>query len=122
MTIYTYTEGNTIIETTDINTIPEGVSYETIEREEVIEELIQVPQEVQLWRIRTILKLLDLEQTVENSLNSLSEPTKTAALYIWNYGTTVERYSNTVLFIQSTLQMTDAQVDDIFIQSQSIQL
>jgi hypothetical protein len=37
MTIYIYTEGNSTIETTDINEIPEGVSYETIEREETID-------------------------------------------------------------------------------------
>jgi hypothetical protein len=34
MTIYTYIQGNSIIETININEIPEGVSYETIEREE----------------------------------------------------------------------------------------
>jgi hypothetical protein len=34
MTIYIYTQGNSIIETIDINEIPEGVSYDTIEREE----------------------------------------------------------------------------------------
>ena len=34
MTIYIYTEGNSTIETIDINEIPEGVSYDTIEREE----------------------------------------------------------------------------------------
>jgi hypothetical protein len=34
MTIYIYTEGNTTIETININEIPEGVSYDTIEREE----------------------------------------------------------------------------------------
>ena len=39
MTIYIYTEGNTTIETININEIPEGVSYETIEREEDGENL-----------------------------------------------------------------------------------
>ena len=37
MTIYIYTQGNSTIETTDINEIPQGVSYETIEREEVVD-------------------------------------------------------------------------------------
>jgi len=37
MTIYIYTQGNSTIETIDINQIPEGVSYETIEREEVVD-------------------------------------------------------------------------------------
>jgi hypothetical protein len=80
----------------------------------------QVPQEVQLWRIRTILKLTQLETQIEDALNTLPEPSKTAANYIWNYGTTVERNSQTVLLIQTTLQLTDEQVDDLFTQAQQI--
>jgi len=82
----------------------------------------QVADEVQLWRIRTILKVLGMEQVIEIALNSLEEPQKTGALYIWNYGTTVERASQTVQLLQSVLGLTDAQVDDIFIQAQAIQL
>jgi len=37
MTIYIYIQGNSTIETTNINDIPEGVSYEAIEREETID-------------------------------------------------------------------------------------
>jgi len=37
MTIYVYTLGNSTIETININEIPQGVSYETIEREETID-------------------------------------------------------------------------------------
>jgi len=82
----------------------------------------QVPPEVQLWRIRTILKLSQLEAQIETVLDSLPEPSKTAANYIWNYGTTVERNSQTVLLIQTTLQLTDEQVDDLFIQANEIVL
>jgi hypothetical protein len=57
------------------------------------------PSEVQLWRVRTILKLMNLETTIESALDQLEEPTQTAAKNVWNYGTTVERYSQTVLFI-----------------------
>ena len=77
-------------------------------------------KETQLWRLRTILKLMNLETTIEDSLNQLDEPNKTAAKNVWNYGTTVERYSQTVLFIQSVLQMTDKQVNEIFIQAEAI--
>ena len=80
----------------------------------------QVPYEVQLWRIRTILKLTQLETQIEAALNNLPEPSKTAGLYIWNYGTTVERASQTVLLLQSVLQLTDEQVDDLFIQAEQI--
>ena len=78
------------------------------------------PTEVQLWRLRTILKLNNLETTIESALNQLEEPTQTAAKNVWNYGTTVERYSQTVLFIQGVTQMTDDQVDEIFQQAEAI--
>ena len=83
---------------------------------------LTVPDEVQLWRIRTILKLMQLETSIEQTLETLPEPSKTAANYIWNYGTTVERSSQTVLLLQSALQMTDEQVDNLFIQAEAILL
>ena len=80
------------------------------------------PKEVQLWRVRTILNLMNLVSTIESALDQLEEPTKTAAKNVWNYGTTIERYSQTVLFIQSVTQMTDDQVDEIFQQAEAIQI
>lgn len=80
------------------------------------------PAESQLWRVRTILNLMNLVPTIESALDQLQEPTKTAAKNVWNYGTTVERYSQTVLFIQSVTQMTDDQVDEIFQQAEAIQI
>lgn len=97
--------------------------YETATQQEIDEATKPtVAEEVQLWRIRTILKVLGMEQVVEIALNSLQEPQKTGALYIWNYGTTVERNSQTVQLLQSVLGLTSEQVDDIFIQAQNIQL
>lgn len=91
---------------------------------EIVEgvEKIEVPQEVQLWRIRVVLKLLSMEQVIETALNSLDEPMKTGALYIWSYGTTIERNSQTVQLLQYVLGLTSSQVDDIFIQANNIQL
>jgi len=79
-----------------------------------------VPQEVQLWKIRTVISLMGLKETIENVMNNLEEPTKSAALNIWNYGTAVDRNSQTVLMIQSVLQMTDVEVDNMFIQANNI--
>ena len=81
-----------------------------------------VPYEVQLWRIRTVLKLMQLETQIESAIDAMPEPSKTAATYIWKFGTTVERASQTVLLLQSALQMTDEQVDDLFIQADAILL
>jgi len=99
------------------------VFYEGATQQEIDEaNKLIVSDEVQLWRIRTILNLMNLVPTIESALDQLEEPTQTAAKNVWNYGTTVERYSQTVLFIQSVLGLTDAQTDDIFIQAQNITL
>lgn len=112
---------NTTTETFDLLSIPNGTPYETIEIKEE-QELIEVPQEVQLWRIRTILKSMSFEESIETVLNNLVEPTKTAALCIWNYGTSVERNSQTVALLQTALQLTSEQVDDMFIEANNIKL
>jgi hypothetical protein len=97
--------------------------YEGATPEEIEQALKdKTPAETQLWRLRTILKLMNLETTIEDALNQLDEPNQTAAKNVWNYGTTVDRYSQTVLFIQSVLQMTDKQVNEIFIQAEAIQI
>jgi hypothetical protein len=99
------------------------VFYEGATQEEIDQAFRdKTPTEVQLWRVRTILKLMNLEATIESALNQLEEPTQTAAKNVWNYGTTVERYSQTVLFIQSVTEMTDDQVDEIFQQAEAIQI
>jgi len=100
----------------DTRTFYEGATQEEIDQ--AFKDA--TPTEVQLWRVRTILKLMNLEATIESALDQLEEPTKTAAKNVWNYGTTVERYSQTVLFIQSVTEMTDYQVDEIFQQAEAI--
>lgn len=87
-----------------------------------IEQLIIVPSEVQLWKIRTVLKLSGLESQIESAMDQLEEPTKTAALSIWNYGTSIDRNSQTIAFIQNVLGMTDVAVDQIFIQANTLEL
>ena len=96
--------------------------YEGATQEEINNLIIEAPQEVQLWRLRTILNLRGLEPSIVAALNSLSEPTKTGALFIWEYGTTVERQSQTVLLLQNILQLTESEVDQIFIEANNIKL
>jgi hypothetical protein len=100
----------------DTRTFYEGATPEEIEQ--AFKD--KTPAEVQLWRVRTILNLMNLVETIESALDQLEEPNKTAAKNVWNYGTTVERYSQTVLFIQSVTQMTNDQVDEIFQQAEAI--
>ncbi len=95
--------------------------YEGATEEEITEANKPiVPFEVALWKIRAVLKLMNLETTIESALNELDEPTKTGALYIWQFGTSIDRSSPTIAFIQAILEMTDEQVDNIFIQANEI--
>ena len=85
MTIYIYTIGNTIIETTDITTVPEGVSYTTIEREEEIDMVSLINEALQIDLYYTdlisdllkkhvekkILRGVDIPQAVEDEVNRL---------------------------------------------------
>lgn len=94
-----------------------GEGYDEVGISEVI-----VPTEVPLWKLRTTLTMMGLTNQIETVLNDLLEPQRTAALAIWNHGNTVERYSNTVLFLQSQLKMSDDELDEIFINANKIEL
>jgi hypothetical protein len=87
-----------------------------------ITDTSEVPAEVALWKLRFVLAQMSLEQSVLDAINRLDEPFKTAATYIWNYGNAIDRDSNTVAFVQTVLGLTDAQVDNIYIQANALTL
>lgn len=86
--------------------------------------ILEVPFEVYFWRVRMVLKFMDLEEPIANAIPDLEEPIKTMVNYIWqnNINILVERHSQTLLFLQSVLQLTDQQVDEIFIEANGIQI
>jgi hypothetical protein len=97
--------------------------YEEATQEELDDyNKVECPPEVALWKVRVILKVMQLEDVVANALENLEEPTKTAALYIWSYGTAIDRDSQTIAFLQTVLQLTNDQVDQIFIQANALKL
>lgn len=85
-----------------------------------------VPQEVPLWCLRTVIKLMGLFDQVNLAIESMPTNTpeevqqKTAAWEGWEYGNTVARDSYTTLFVQSVLGLSDAQVDDIFVNADKV--
>jgi hypothetical protein len=79
-----------------------------------------VPLEVALWKLKFVLQQMGLEQAVIDAINQLPDPPKTAALYLWNGGTAVDRQSATVDLINQSIDLNDRQVDDIFIQANLI--
>jgi len=57
--------------------------YEGATQEEIEQAFKdKTPSEVQLWRVRTILKLMNLVETIENALDQLEEPNKTVSEYL----------------------------------------
>jgi hypothetical protein len=98
----------------------------TVEPSELFteEEVIQAntPLEVALWKLRFVLSQMNLEQSVSEALNTLPDPQKTAANYIWNYGNSIDRHSSTIAFLQQSLGLSNIQVNQMFIQANSITL
>jgi hypothetical protein len=102
---------------------PEWAGVAVIEyEEEILPTPVPVPFDVPTWRLRAILAINNLEQSVTDALDQLTDPQKTIAKKAWDYGRKTERSSPTVDFIKGVLNLTDAQVDDIFVQAEAIQI
>lgn len=106
-------------ETLDLQQATSHGTYTVIEEDEQPLQL-DVPTEVALWKLRFILSQMELETTVGDVINQLPEPQKTAAKYLWDRGTAVDRYSPTVDLIKQSIGLTDSDVDNIFRQANLI--
>jgi hypothetical protein len=107
---------NTSIETFDINSIPNGVEYETIEFE-IEEEKPIVPQIITRRQFKIALAILGKnEQDILNGISQLPEPTRTIATISYTEAGTFERSNPELIFVgKMFLQMTDEQIDNIFV-------
>jgi hypothetical protein len=127
---YKLTKDNKSIDFSSLNDValfkqtnPEWTNIQPVEYEEqIIPEPQIVPFDVPTWRLRAILALDNLEQSVTDALDQLTEPQKTIAKRAWDYGSKTERSSPTVDFIKGVLSLTDVQVDDIFIDAGAINI
>lgn len=84
------------------------------------------PAQVPLWCLRTVIKLMGLfnqvNQAIENMPSNTEEEMqkKIAAWEGWEYGNTVARHSYTTSFVQNVLNLSDDQVDQIFINADKV--
>jgi hypothetical protein len=102
---------------------PEWAGVGIIEfQEEIPAPEIIVPFEVPTWRLRAILAINNLEQSVTDALDQLTDPQKTIAKRAWDFGSKTERTSPTVEFIKGVLSLTDSEVNNFFIQAEAIQI
>lgn len=88
-------------------------------------EEIDVPvpdRELPLWKLKAILKTMNLYESIEMAISSIQEPIKTMAQMSWEYGAVINQRSPTVSLIQSVINLTDEEVDDIFNQAENINI
>lgn len=89
--------------------------------EEILPDPLNVPFEVPTWRLRAVLALDSKESDVQNAIDTLPDPNKTIAQRAWDFGSNTERTSQTVAFIKGVLSLTDAEVDQYFIDAYNLQ-
>lgn len=96
-------------------------------------ELIQIPEivyedpakqnkDVELWRIKGVLTLMGRINEVDIAIEKLPEPNRTLAGFVWNSGNSLNSQSETVKFVQASLNLTDEEKDSIFEQAAAIKL
>ena len=80
-----------------------------------------VPEQVTLWQLRGVLAAMGLEDTITTVINGMPDSNeKKIALKAWEYANNIRRQSPTVNAIKAILNLTDEQVDQIFIQAEQI--
>lgn len=80
-----------------------------------------VPFDVPSWRIKAVTTLMGLKQQVDSIIDALPEPNRTVAFLAWNEGSRLERYSPMLLQLAVALQLTEYEIDNIFIQAANLQ-
>jgi hypothetical protein len=92
--------------------------YEGANQEEIEEyQKSLVPQVITRRQFKIALAILGKNETdILNGINQLPEPTKTIALISYTEAGTFERTNPELIFVGKTfLQMTDEQIDNIFV-------
>lgn len=78
-----------------------------------------VPQQVPMWAVRTVLQndnLFDQAQT------AIAASTDNALKNVWEYGNFADRNSKAIASLAATLNLTDAQVDQMFFDANSLEV
>jgi len=129
MTKYKLTNGQTSIDFPSMEAVaqfksanPDWANIEAVVYTEEPEPVAPVvPEQVTLWQIRTVLDVMGLESTVTAVIQGMPDgPEKKAAWKAWEYANNIRRFSPTVEGLKAILQLTDEQLDQIFIQADQI--
>lgn len=82
----------------------------------------RVPREIPNWRCKAVLSQMGLLERVESIMSALPEPDRTIAQLAWHGDGRVARRGKTVLGLAAVLGLTDAQVDEMFVSAEGIEV
>jgi len=102
----------------------EGTVTSTAEEQynsaKAVEEKARLPQEASPMRLRLALLELDLLDTVMGYYNSYEDPIKTKIAIYWEYSDLINKHHPIVQKMAEDVELTEEQVDEIFITANSI--
>lgn len=82
----------------------------------------QVPQEIANWRARAILEVEGLLLQVDTLIDALTGPEGVAVKSAWIYGAPLKRGGATVKALAAQLNLTEEQLDSLFIQAAALEI
>ena len=83
-------------------------------------EVPTIPQEVSMRQARLALSEAGHLAAIETALAAMAEPAKTKALIEWEYSQTVARKRGLVVSIATSLGLTEAQTDALFVRAAAL--
>lgn len=110
---------------------------ETTEREMTAEEIAQmeamnaemeafqnqVPEKISKLQLKVQLVMMGYDlQLIEDAIKQLTEPHRTIAMLAWTDATNIHRDNSFITMVAQILQLTEKQVDQIFIEGEKIKL
>lgn len=81
----------------------------------------QADTPTRLYSLRAVFALHGLETKIDTAISSLPEPQRSIAKAHWNYGDTISRTHPLVSSLANMLGLSDAEVDEIFSDAQTVE-
>ena len=115
-----------IVDTEDLHTFFDGQEWVPLEAYCIMQEIaaytapavvvvVVIPTQITMRQTRLYLLSIDLLDTVENIVSQ-----NKAWQIEWEYASEVQRTNQLIVAMQQELQLTDAQIDDMFLEASKL--
>lgn len=82
-----------------------------------------VPEKISKLQLKVQLVMMGYDlQLIEDAIKQLTEPQRTIAMLAWTDATNIHRDNSFITMVAQILQLTEKQVDQIFIEGDKIKL